>query len=115
MTYGVWTDRTTIATPWNFPIIDSLYFRKSGHKLPIAQCLPLYEAFAKTPFASLYSTSSWSEDLAEYVTVSHFTQQLKQPFRITVRKGKSVVFVYEPMRNELVRKRLVNLKPIYRG
>jgi hypothetical protein len=115
MTNGVWTDRITIATPYDFPVIDSLYFRKSGRKIPIAQCLPLYKAFAKTPFASLYSTSSWSEDLAEFVTVSHFTQQLKQPFRITVKKNNAVVFAYEPMKNELVRKRLVNLKPIYRG
>lgn len=113
MSNGVWTDRTTIAKPYHFPIIDSLYFRKSAHKLPMAQCLSLYKALAKTPFASLYSTSSHSEDLAEFVAISHFTQQLKQPFRITVKKDNAVVFVYEPMRSALVRKRLAKLKSIY--
>ena len=35
----------------------------------------VYQALRRTPFVSLYSTSSQHEDLAEYLTVYDFTQK----------------------------------------
>ena len=83
--------------------------------LPIDQAESVYRSLRRTPFASLYGSSNWYDDLAEYVAVYHFTEVLKQPFRILIRKEGKVVFDYEPMKSDLVRSRAGQIKRFYRG
>jgi hypothetical protein len=109
---GVWIDRTTIAPTFHEKLLDSTRFRHSK-VLPIALADSVYTALERTPFVSLYSTSSWHEDLAEFVSVYNFTQRRKQPFRIVLYNGNQKIFSYEPMKSKLVRRRIRFIKRFY--
>lgn len=109
---GIWADRTHIASQYSHPLLDSIRYR-GGKPLRIHQAKPLYQSLSATPFVSLYSTNSRNEDLAEYLSVYHFTQKLNQPFRIIIRdKGKDV-YKYEPMKSKLVRSRMKEMARFY--
>jgi hypothetical protein len=112
-TTGVWSAPTVFASPYRSKLLDSTHFRSRGKILPIDSARSLYLALERTPFVSLYSTSSRHEDLAEYLTVYDFTQKLKQPFQIIIRDKKKKVFVYEPMKSKLVKSRLRYMKFFY--
>ena len=71
--------------------------------LPIDRAKSVYEALRRTPFASLYGSSNWHDDLAEYVTWYHLTQKLTQPYRIVIREAGKETFAYEPMKSQIVR------------
>jgi len=75
----------------------------------------VYRSLGRTPFVSLYGSSNWHDDLAEYVAVYQWTQVLKQPYRFVIREGKREVFVYEPMKSELVRGRIDQMKRFYKA
>jgi hypothetical protein len=62
---------------------------------------------------SLYGSSNWYDDLAEYVTLYHLTEVLKQPYRVVIRKEGEEVFVYEPMKSDIVRGRFGQMKRFY--
>lgn len=88
--------------------------RLRNRSVPIASAAAVYEALSKAPFTSLYSMAAWSEDIAELLSIYHLTKKLNQPFRILIVKGDSEVTRYEPMLNELVKKRLKHLEIFYR-
>jgi hypothetical protein len=108
-----WIDRTTISPAFNQGLLDSTRFRRGGKVLPIGLADSVYNALKRTPFVSLYSTSSWHEDLAEFLSVYHFTQRRKQPFRIVLYNGNQKIFSYEPMKSKLVRGRIRFIKRFY--
>jgi len=109
---GVWTDRTVIASPFQNGWLDSIRFRR-GRVISIQLADSVYNALARTPFVSLYSTSSWHEDLAEFISVYDLTQIRKQPFRIVLHDGNHILFSYEPMKSGLVRKRIRYIRRFY--
>ncbi len=67
----------------------------------------------RIPFASLYASHAWTDDLAEYLAIYHWTQVLKQPYRIIIRDEVGVVFEYEPMKSDLVRGRFDQMASFY--
>jgi len=75
----------------------------------------LYQIIKSTPFVSLYRTSSWLDDLAEYLSVYQFTRKLKQPFRIILRKNGREVFSHQPMKSKLVQRRIKKMKRFYKA
>ncbi|MBD2753094.1 hypothetical protein [Spirosoma validum] len=91
---NVWTQHTVVASAYKSTLLDGIVFRKGGKPLPISQASQIYQALKQTPFVSLYGRSSWHEDLAEYVTVYHFTQTLGQPFTIT--EGQPTGILLQP-------------------
>jgi len=112
-TTGVWTDRTVFSPQYRNSILDSTHFRIRGKILPIDYAKSVYLALERTPFVSLYSTSSEHEDLAEYLTVYHLTQKLKQPFQILIRDNDKKVFIFEPMKSRLTKSRIKYMKAFY--
>jgi hypothetical protein len=66
------------------------------------------------PFVSLYATASWFEDVAELETIYHLTSKMNQPFRVIVRKNSAELIRFEPMKGNLVRRRLQYLERFYR-
>ena len=62
---------------------------------------------------SLYGSSNWHDDLAEYVALYHLTEVLEQPYRIVIRKAGKEVSVYEPMKSDIVRGRSGQMKRFY--
>jgi hypothetical protein len=112
-TDGVWSERTIPAPPYRDPLRERVKYYTDGKTLAIDQAETVYTSLHRTPFASLYGSSNWHDDLAEYVAVYHWTEVLKQPYRIVIRKAGKEVFVYEPMKSDLVRGRIDQMKRFY--
>lgn len=106
---SVWTARTTIATLYASPLLDSTIFRPGGRLLRAGEVQLLYLALSRTPFVSVYGSSNWHDDVAELVAWYHLTQVLRQPYRIHVGSANS----FEPMASELVRSRFAQLGIFY--
>jgi hypothetical protein len=110
-TDSVWTSHTTMA--FRDTLLEANHFRRGGRVYPISVAGDLYGSLAKSAFVSLYSTSSWSEDLAECLTVYDLTQVLKQPFTLIVTRNGKTVVAYDPLENRQVRRRIKLLTLFY--
>ena len=113
-TNNIWKDRTHLFPNFMDTLSDQARFRNGGKLLPIEYAKDIYLSAAKKPFVSLYSTASWHEDLAEYLSVTHLTRKLKQPFRILIYEGDKEIFSYEPMTSSMVNSRTDFMKYFYR-
>lgn len=112
-TDGIWSERTLHAPLYRDPLLERVRFYSGGQPLPVDQAEAVYQSLRRTPFVSLYGSTNCSDDLAEYVAVYHWTQRLRQPFRIVVRKQEQTVLVCEPMKSELTRSRIGQMKQFY--
>jgi hypothetical protein len=112
-TKGVWDERLIHALQYRDPPLEQIRYRAGGKVLPISEAESVYASLRRTPFVSLYGSSNWYDDLAEYVAVYHLTEVLKQPFRIVIREEDKEIFVYEPMKSELVRGRVGQMNRFY--
>jgi len=112
-TEGIWADRTTASEAYREPALQRLVYRAGGGPRPIAEAPLVYAALLRTPFASLYGSTSWYDDLAEFVSLYHLSEKLGQPFRIVVRDGTREVAAFEPMRSDLVRRRFAHMRRFY--
>jgi hypothetical protein len=110
---GVWSGHTTPCRRYRDPLLERVRFRACGQTLAIGQAESVYTALRRTPFVSLYGSRNWSDDLAEYVALYHLTELLGQPYRIVIRKDGEDVFIYEPMKSDLVRGRVGQMKRFY--
>jgi hypothetical protein len=112
-TDGVWSAPSVPVPRYRDPLRESVQFYAARGPLPIDRAEAVYASLRRTPFASLYGGRHWADDLAEYVTVFHLTEKLGQPFRIVIRKESREVFAYEPMKSDLVRGRVGQMKRFY--
>jgi hypothetical protein len=112
-TSGVWSERSVPFPRFRHRPLEEIHFRNDGKVFPMEQAVTVYESLQQTPFVSLYGSCNWYEDLAEYVTVYHFTEKFGQPFRIVVRNIDEVVFSYEPMKSKLVQERIGQMNRFY--
>jgi len=112
-TQGIWTDRTQLNANFADTLTWQSRFRGGARLLPMHLAREIYESAAKKPFASLYATSSWHEDLAEYLCITHFTKKLKQPFKITIQDKGKEIFSYEPIKSTAVSSRIPLMQYFY--
>lgn len=114
-TAGVWSDRTIFAARYRDPLLERVRFRADGEVLAIDRAEAVYAALRRTPFASLYGSSNWHDDVAESVVWYHMAEKLKQPYRIVIRNEGREIFAYEPMKSQLVRGRFGQMDRFYEG
>ncbi len=112
-TDGVWSERSVHSPRYRDPLLERIPFRARAGPLPIGQAESVYGALRRTPFVSLYGSSNWHDDLAEYLALYHLTETLKQPYRIIISKEGKQIFVYEPMKSDLVRSRISVINQFY--
>jgi hypothetical protein len=112
-TEGVWTGRLTPSPRYRDPLLERVRYRAGGKTFAIDQAEAVYTSLGRTPFVSLYGSSNWYDDLAEYLALYHLTEVLKQPYRIVVRKEGKEAFAYEPMKSDVVRGRVGQMKRFY--
>ena len=112
-TEGVWSGRSTPSHRYRDPLLERVRFRAGGQTVAIDQAASVYASLRRTPFVSLYGSSNWYDDLAEYVTLYHLTEVLRQPYRIVIRKEGKESFAYEPMKSDIVRGRVGQMKRFY--
>lgn len=112
-TEGVWSGRTTPSLRYREPLLERVRYRAGGRPFVLDQAESVYAALRRTPFVSLYGTTNWYDDLAEYVALYHLTEVLEQPYRIVIRKEGKAIFTYEPLKSDLVRGRVRQMKRFY--
>lgn len=112
-TAGIWLERSDPFPRFQHRPLEEIHFRNNEKVFPMEQAVTVYESLQRTPFVSLYGSCNWFEDLAEFVSVYHFTEKLGQPFRIVVRNDDEVVFSYEPMKSKLVKARIGAMDRFY--
>ncbi|MGS2764791.1 hypothetical protein [Sinomicrobium sp. M5D2P9] len=112
LTKDIWHKRNVPVEAYTDSLLETTRFR-SGKPIPIAQAFEVYSTLKKTPFVSLYGMASWNEDLAELATLYHLTEKMNQPYMILVIKNGKEKFRFEPMKNELVKKRTEQLEMFY--
>ena len=78
------------------------YWTEENEKIPGAELPLVYAELATTPFVSLYSYLTWAEDLAEYCTMYHLTQNLGSTYTIRLTNNGAPVLEYRPFDNPLV-------------
>jgi len=114
-TDGVWNVLRKPLKQYDFPLRSSLtFYGLKEPEIPLSRSLEVYRGLEQTPFASLYGSMSWAEDIAEFVFFYHLTRKLGQPYMIRVsRKGK-LLYAREPMRSPLLIKRAATIQHFYR-
>lgn len=108
-TKGVWINYDTPVRQFDFASRHEISYYGLGHLLSSAQAPAVYGGLKTSPFASLYGSRNWAEDFAELCTWYHYTGKLKQPYRIVWSDGDGTENVLEPMKSELVQRRLKDL------
>lgn len=112
---GIWRDYDKLHNEIKLPCKDQIAFYglNGGPKLSISSAPAIYEDLQKTPFVSLYSATNWADDYADYLTFYVLTEELKQPYKISVIvDGKETV--YEPFESELKRNRIKIIQPLFK-
>lgn len=104
--WDVWDGFCRPGKGMDFPLREKIRFYGFGGPLiHPGRAGELYAGLKSSPFASLYGSTCWSEDAAELFTFYHITQNLKQPYLITVASRKGWKARIEPMTSEVVLKR----------
>ncbi len=91
----------------------TFYGINKGPRIDISNVMDVYSELMNSPFPSLYASQTWAEDFAETVTFYHLTCILKQPYKIRIFWGESLVSEYEPMKSQKVMQRFDNIKMFY--
>lgn len=112
-TRNIWNFLNKPSTKFTNPILENTRFR-NGKVQPIASAKEIYNALEKTPFVSLYGMASWSEDIAELISIYHHTNKINQPFIIYLKENDKLTKVFEPMDNKLVKRRVKQLGVFYK-
>jgi hypothetical protein len=112
-TAEIWMERSIPFPRFQHRPLEEIHFRDDAKVFPMEQAITVYESLQRTPFVSLYGSCNWYEDLAEFVSVYHFTEKLGQRFRIVVRNDDEVLFSYEPMQSKLVKARIGEMDRFY--
>jgi len=82
-------------------------------QLRISESVKIYAELSRSPFASLYGSQSWAEDLAELAAFYHITRILGQPYCITIVRNGNTALSVRPMESPEVRKRLPAIQQLF--
>jgi hypothetical protein len=109
----VWSEYWVPGPSVDFSFQPDLQFYGLGDrpKLANTQMDQVYEALAHTPFASLYGSTSWAEDFAEFVTFYYLVHGLGAHYSIDVMRGGVTVLTYPPMDSLIVAQRAALIDP----
>ena len=110
--HGIWENARSKVPAYQSSLFQISWFG-SGKQPSLDTAEPTYRMLARTPFVSLYGSSSWYEDVAELVTCYYMTQVLKQPYRVVISKGAEVQYTLSPVPNPLVQARFPGILPLF--
>ena len=110
---GVWGDYWQLDARYADPKRSRIEFYAPDRAIAPTEMPAIYASLAATPLASLYSERNPMEDLAEFASLYHLTQILKLPYRIVVGIEGVEIWVFEPMKSDLVRSRFAVMTRFY--
>ena len=114
-TNAVWIDHSKPFTEYDFPYRNELFAWGLGPAQNRTFAMDIYSSISKTPFASIYGSQNWAEDFAEAFTWYYLDKLLDCSYRVMVTNNAGTskeTFIYEPMKNPLLLKRVDFLAPI---
>ncbi len=114
-TEEIWDEYSTPVKKYDFKFRKSITFygMSGGPKVNITEAKEMYKELSETPFVSLYGSLNWAEDLAEFVTFYHLTHKLNLPYKIKILKNNKLLYQYEPMKSDIVKKRFKVIENIF--
>jgi len=112
-TTSVWKDYKVSKELFPYQKGIKFYGLSGKPELKSSDSVKIYRSLEKTSYVSLYGTTTWAEDLADFLTFYHITQRMKIPYVIKIKKGNKRIYSYEPMKNSLVKKRFKHMKIFY--
>jgi hypothetical protein len=114
-TRGIWKEISLPENSYEFSHRKSItFYGVKGPKINISDSIEVYRELSKTPFVSLYGSTSWAEDIAEFIFFYHLTEKLKEPYSINIYNKKRLIFTLEPMKSPLVSKRILSIGKFYK-
>ena len=93
----------------NHYLIGDLYNKVSNKLIDSSFVVPIYTELSNGNFASYYSTTSYAEDVAEYLALYYITQCLKSDYTIEVYHEAENLLFYRPYENQRLLKRFGDL------
>jgi hypothetical protein len=85
---GIWTAPRVMTPEQEQTLAAKTYFR-GGARLPLERAPEVYNSLSKTPFVSLYSTSSEKEDFAELVAWRELEKRYGGSLTIDVKNSRT--------------------------
>lgn len=115
-TKGVWDTYYTPVKEYDYVLRSEITFYglRGGPKISKRDAETVYRRCGETPFASLYGSQNWTDDLAEFVTWHYYTSVLNQPYEIRIYQGDVLMHSFKPMEGEKVRQRVPLVEEIFR-
>lgn len=115
-TQNVWDTADKPVKEYDFDLRPEITFygMGGGPKISKKDAEALYTGCEKTPFASLYGSLNWADDLAEFYTWYYYTTVLNQSYEIRIYKGDTLMHTFKPMEGEKVRQRIPVVEEIFR-
>jgi hypothetical protein len=109
-----WTAYREVSPSIDFPYQKELRFYSLGGQpcLEYRDAIGALKALRGTPFASLYASVNWAEDLAEFVTFYYLSTIYKVEGHIQVYQDGQLVYDYRPMSSAIVTNRNRLLDPL---
>ena len=104
-TTGVWKTLNLPIQTYDFKNRNNIHFYGFGKMIDGKTAEALYQSIARTPFVSLYGSTSWAEDYAETVAWYYLHDTLGIDYKPTVFSGATEIASYEPLQNPLSRAR----------
>lgn len=115
-TEGVWNQRLKPVAQYDFKHREkiNLYgiFAKMG-LIPRSELSAMFSQLTKTPFVSLYSGTSWNEDLADYLTYQHIESKLGGSVTVELVQEGKIIDRYEPVKTSLAKQREKAVRVFY--
>ena len=111
-TRGIWKEYRKTVKTYSFRENLRFYGFGKGAFSQYGKATEIYEGLSDSPFASLYGSVSWAEDLAELGALYHITHRLSRNYIITVTCGKNTQTFY-PMKNKSTRDRFQQMSLFY--
>lgn len=107
-TDGIWGQRFQPAARYDFKHRGDLntygIFPQRG-LIPRSDLSEMFSQLTKTPFVSFYSSTSWNEDLADYVTYRHIERKLGGAMTMELLHEGNVIGRYSPLKSALSKQR----------
>lgn len=92
-----WTEYNKPAAKYDFTGRDKIAFYDLGNgpKIKISYAPDIYKKLVASPFASLYGSMNWQEDIAEYAAMYMSAKVLKRPWVLVIKKNGEIIFTME--------------------
>ncbi|MEW5734647.1 MAG: hypothetical protein AB1921_07315 [Thermodesulfobacteriota bacterium] len=97
-TKGIWVSYAVPRREIKWPYSGNVRFYGlgKGPGLALSRAPEVYQALSRTPFASLYASQNWAEDLAEAMTLYHMFKEMGAPLAIRVFQDGKPVCTFQP-------------------